>query len=102
MVLRRERSGGGRVFAGGRAMLFAVGEGSGLMVDCGSFVDFSAPESACSFFSGPSFFVSPASPWRSGPSTGGSSVSDGSCLAGTCSTFSEGLGRGIDGIGKSL
>lgn len=49
MVLRRERSGGGRVFAGGRTTLLLVGEeGSRLMGDFESSVDGSALILACS------------------------------------------------------
>ena len=57
MVLRRERSGGGRVFAGCRATLSVVGEDSCLMVDFESAIDGSALVLACSSFLGASCSV---------------------------------------------
>ena len=109
MVLRRERSGGGSVFAGGRSTLLAVGEDSGLMVDLESSVGGSALMSACSPFSivscGTSSFVSPESSWKPGLSWKGSSFSGGSRLMDTWSSFSDGgraPGEGIVGVGKSL
>ena len=59
MVLRRERSGGGRVFAGGRATLLFVGEDSSLMFVFESSRDGSALTLACSSFSEASCFASP-------------------------------------------
>lgn len=105
MVLRRESSGGGRVFAGGRAALSVVGEDSVLMVDFESSIDGSALMPACSSFSGASCFVSPDSSWKLGLSLNGSSFNGGSRLTETCSSFSDGgrdPGKGIDGVGKSL
>lgn len=107
MVLRRERSGGGRVFAGGRTALLAVivGEGSCLTVDLESSADGSALTPACSSFSAASCLVFPDSSWRPGLSLNGSSFNGGSRLTDACSSFSEGgmdPGRGIVGVGKSL
>ena len=84
MVLRRERSGGGRVFAGGRTALLAVGEDdSRLMVDFESSAgdgDGSALMPACSSCSTASCFVSTGSSWRLGLSLNGSSFNGGSRL----------------------
>lgn len=106
MVLRRERSGGGRVFGGGRVTLLAVGEDSRLMDDLESSADGPAlMMPARSSFSGASCFVSPDSSWKLGLSLNGSSFNGCSRLMDTCSSFSDGgrdPGRGIDGIGKSL
>lgn len=105
MVLRRERSGGGRVFAGGRVTLLLVGEDSCLMVDFESSVDGSALMPACSSFSGASCFIPPDSSRKLGLSLNGSSFNGGSRLMETCSSFSDGgrdPGIGIDGVGKSL
>ena len=105
MVLRRERSGGGRVFAGGRATLLVVGEDSRLMADLESSIDGSALVPACSSFSEPSCLVCPVSSWKLGLSLNGSSFNNGSRLSDTCSSFSDGgrdPGKGIDGVGKSL
>ncbi len=105
MVLRRERSGGGRVITGCRATLLVVGEGSRLMFDLESSVDGSAMAPACSSFSGASCFVFPDSSWILGLSLKGSSFIGGSRLTDMCSSFSDGgrdPGKGIDGVGKSL
>lgn len=106
MVLRRERSGGGSVFAGvTTALLVVVEEDSCLTVDLGSSGDGSALMPACSSFSGASCFVSPDSSWRLGLSLNGSSFNGGSRLTDTCSSFSDGgrdAGKGIVGVGKSL
>lgn len=105
MVLRRERSGGGRVFACCRARLSVVGEDSCLMVDFESAIDGSALVPACS-----SFLEAPR-PTSSGLSRivdlslDGSSFNGDSGLKDTLSSFSDGgrgPGKGIDGVGKSL
>ena len=106
MVLRRERSGGGRVFAGGRMTLLVVGEDPRLMVVFESSIDGSAlmtPTS--SSFPGVSCSVFADSSWMLGLSLKGSSFNAASRLIGPCSSFSDGgrgPGKGIEGVGNSL
>lgn len=108
MVLRRERRGGGSVFAGGRTALLAVGEDSRLMVVFESSVgdrDGSVLMPACSSCSTASSFGAAGSCRGLGLSLNGSSFNGGSRLMWTCSSFSDGgraPGMGIDGVGKSL
>ena len=104
MVLRRERSGGGRVFGGGRVWS-VVGGDSRLMVDFESCGDDSALTLACSSFSGTTCGIPPDSSWALGLSRNGSSFNGGSRLIDTCSSFKDGgrdPGRGTDGVGNSL
>ncbi len=105
MVLRRERSGGGSVFAGSRATLLLVTEDSLLKAGFESSANGSALMPACSSFPEASCLVSPDSSGRLGLSLNGSSFTGGSRFTVTCSPFSDGgrdLGKGINGVGNSL
>ena len=105
MVLRRERSGGGRVLAGGRTALAVAGDVSRLTADFESSIEGSAVMLACSSPLTPSWSVFPCPSWTLGLSINGSSFNGGSRLTDTCSSFKVGgkdPGIGIDGVGKSL